>query len=132
MDNFARRRERLVSGLSGEELDAYLISSPVNVSYLTGFSGESSYLVLMRDRALLVSDPRFTEQLAEECPGLETHIRPPTQKTPSAAADVVKKLGYRKLGFESGAVSVAEWEAFKELLPEASWKGGADRVERLR
>ena len=36
MENFARRRERLVSSLSGEELDAYLISSPVNVSYLTG------------------------------------------------------------------------------------------------
>ena len=129
---FAHRRDNLARSLPDEGLDAYLISSPVNVSYLTGFSGDSSYLLLGRDRCVLVSDARFTEQLAEECPGLETHIRPPTQRTPSAAADVVKKLGYRNLGFESAAVSVAEWEAFRELLPEVSWKGGADRVERLR
>ena len=69
MDHFASRRERLAAPLAGEGLDACLVSSPVNVSYLTGFSGDSSHLVLGRDRAVLVSDARFTEQLAEECPG---------------------------------------------------------------
>ena len=132
MDSFARRRDLLVRALTEEGPDAYLISSPVNVSYLTGFSGDSSYLVLDRDRCLLVSDARFTEQLAEECPGLETHIRPPTQKTQSAVADVLTRLGHRSIGFESAAVSVAEWEALRELTPGVEWKGGADRVERLR
>ena len=132
MDNFAQRRDRLLSGLPGELLDAYLISSPVNVSYLTGFSGESSHLVLMRDRAVLVSDPRFTEQLAEECPGLETHIRPPTKTTLAAVAEVIDGLGLRSVGFESTALSVADWETLKELLPAVQWKGAADRVERLR
>ena len=132
MTAFPRRRDALARALPDEGLDAYLISSPVNVSYLTGFSGDSSYLLLGRDRTVLVSDARFTEQLAEECPGLETHIRPPTQKTPSAVADVIKKLDQRNIGFESAAVTVAEWEAFKELLPEVNWKGGDDRVERLR
>jgi Xaa-Pro aminopeptidase len=132
MDNFARRRERLVSSLPSVELDAHLISSPVNVSYLTGFSGESSHLVLIRDRALLVSDPRFTEQLAEECPGLETHIRPPTKITLAAVAEVIVGLGLRRIGFESTALNVAEWEALKELLPAVQWKGATDRVERLR
>jgi Xaa-Pro aminopeptidase len=109
LDAFTRRRERLARALSGEGLDAYLINNPVNVSYLTGFSGDSSYLIVGRDRCLLVSDARFTEQLAEECPGLETHIRPPTQKTPSAVADVLRKLGHRGVGFESAAMSVSEW-----------------------
>ena len=132
MTAFPRRRELLARALPDEGLDAYLISSPVNVSYLTGFSGDSSYLLLGRDRTVLVSDARFTEQLDEECPGLATHIRPPTQKTPTAVADVIKKLGHRNVGFKSAAVTVAEWEAFKELLPEVNWKGGSDRVERLR
>src|SRR5713226_5520948 len=106
LDAFTRRREQLAHALPDERLDAYLISSPVNVSYLTGFSGDSSYLVVGRDRCLLVSDARFTEQLAEECPGLETHIRPPTQKSQAAVADVLKKLGHRGVGFESAAMSV--------------------------
>ena len=59
-----QRQARLDEVLREEGLDALLISSPVNVTYLTGFSGESSYLVLTRERPILVSDFRFTEQIA--------------------------------------------------------------------
>src|SRR5437762_3188549 len=95
MEHFARRRETLARSLPGEGLDAYLISNPVSVSYLTGFSGDSSYLLLGRDRALLVSDARFTVQLAEECPGLETYIRPPAQRPLNAVAATLDTLGHR-------------------------------------
>jgi Xaa-Pro aminopeptidase len=127
-----RRCDRLREILAGESLDLLLISNPVNVTYLTGFSGESSYLLVGRERLLLVSDARFTRQIAEECPGLEAHIRPPSQPITDAAAEVVHKLGPRTVGFESAQVSVAEYESFRELVPAVSWKGAADRVERLR
>ena len=68
-------RDRLRQQLKDEGLDALLVSNPTNVTYLTGFSGDSSFLILGRQRAVLVSDGRFTGQLAEECPGLETVIR---------------------------------------------------------
>jgi Xaa-Pro aminopeptidase len=118
--------------LSEEGLDAFLISSPVSVTYLTGFSGESSYLVLGRDRTLLVSDGRFTVQIAEECPGLEAHIRPPSKPLAEAAGEVLQKLGLGSVGFESAQMSVLELETLTGLAPTISWKGGADRVERLR
>ena len=57
---------------------------PTNVSYLTGFSGDSSVLVLGRQRDLIVSDGRFTTQLAQECPDLEAHIREPGQERNAA------------------------------------------------
>ena len=79
MDYPGRRQQRLARLLTREGVDAFLISNPVNVTYLTGFSGESSYLVLGCKQTLLVSDARFTEQIAEECPGLPAHIRPPAQ-----------------------------------------------------
>lgn len=132
MDHFARRRETLARSLTEEGLDAYLISSPVNVSYLTGFSGDSSYLLLGRTRTLLVSDARFTVQLAEECPGLETCIRPPSQRPLSAVAASLDKLGHRNVGFESAALTVAEFEGLKQLAGSVSWKASADRVEQLR
>jgi len=128
----AGRRQRLRQSLAEEGLDAYLISNPPNVSYLTGFSGDSTYLVVGRDRDLLVSDGRYTEQLAGECPGLETHIRPPSQPLTEAAAEVVLKLGLHAVGFESGHRTVAEHETLLGLTPAVSWKGANDRVERLR
>src|SRR5437016_199946 len=123
MDTTVLRRERLAAALAEENLDLLLVSSPVNVTYLTGFSGESSYLLLARDRAVLVSDGRFTEQLAEECPGLATYIRPPVQTLAEAAAAVINKLGLRRIGFESAHLTVAEFEQLRDLAGACNWKG---------
>ena len=132
MEHTSARRDRLARLLSEEGVDAFLISNPVNVTYLTGFTGDSSIVVLTRDRVVLVSDQRYTDQIADECPGLETHIRPPTQRIAEASAEVLGKLGCRSVGFESGVVTVAEFEYLKEQAPAVDWKPAADRVERLR
>jgi Xaa-Pro aminopeptidase len=127
-----QRRERLARCLDEEGLDALLLTGMVSVSYLTGFSGDSSVLVLTRDRSLLVSDPRYVGQLADECPGLPTHIRPPAQKLPEAVAEVLTRLGSRSVGFESAAMTVAEHETLRGLAPAVEWKGAPGRVEKLR
>lgn len=132
MDYAAHRRQQLLRTLLEEGLDALLISNPVNVTYLTGFSGEASHLILTPQRALLVSDFRFIEQLAAECPGLETHIRPTSQPLAFAVAEVIEKLDLRQVGFESAHLTVAEHETFHEKLPTVDWKPGRERVEKLR
>lgn len=115
-----------------EKLDALLLSHPVSVSYLTHFSGDSSNLVLTARKAILVSDGRYTEQIAEECPGLEAHIRPANVPLAKATAEVLTQLGGRSVGFESAHLSVADLETLRELAPTLEWKGGRDRVEKLR
>src|SRR5438128_11968146 len=115
MDYPARRRRQLARQLKDEGVEAFLIGYPPNVTYLTGFTGDSSYLIVERERALVVSDPRYAVQLEEECPGLETHIRPPSQLIQEAVAEVVRKLGLHTLGFERTHLSVADWETLREL-----------------
>jgi Xaa-Pro aminopeptidase len=132
VDYPAQRRSQLAPLLIKEGVDALLVSNPVNVTYLTGFSGESSYLVLGRERTILVSDARFTAQIAEECTGLEAHIRPPTQNLYQATAEVLTRLGFSSVGIESAHLTVAEFETLKELLPAVAWKATRDRVEALR
>ncbi len=132
MGQFIQRRDKLVRRFAEEGIDTLLITSLANVTYLTGFTGDSSFLVLTKDRAILVSDPRYTQQIVDECRNLATHIRPPAQKVHEAAAELLVKIGSRFVGFESGALTVAEFETFKGLAPSLSWKGAADRVEQLR
>ena len=132
IDYPAQRRERLARLLSEEGLDAFLITNPINVTYLTGFSGDSSNLILGRERAVLVSDPRYTQQIAEECGGLATHIRPTAQKLNDAVATVLTKLSHRNVGFESAGLTVADFDAIRAATTTVNWKGGTDRVERLR
>jgi Xaa-Pro aminopeptidase len=129
---FAVRRDRLLLQLRREGLDAALITQPVNVSYLTGFSGDTSCLIIGPKKTILVSDGRFTDQIAEECPGLETIIRPPVQPLGEAAAAALNKLGCGTVGYESGHLTVAEFEALAALTKTLQWKPALDRVERLR
>ena len=109
-----------------------LVSSATNVRYLTGFTGEDSVLLVTRDRALIVSDGRFTTQLSQECPDLEARIRAIGQTQLEVVADVVGKLDVRRLAFESAALSVADFETLREKLPTVALLGVADRVETLR
>jgi Xaa-Pro aminopeptidase len=132
MDHFSRRRKRLSCSLADDGLDLLVVSHPVNVSYLTNFSGESSWLLVGRDRAVLVSDGRFTEQLAEECQDLPTHIRPPAKAIQNAVGEVIGKLGARAVGFESGHLSVSDFETLKDAAPAVQWKGEKQRIEKMR
>jgi Xaa-Pro aminopeptidase len=131
VDYFASRRERLAASL-GPELNALAISNPINVTYLTSFSGDSSWLIVLPTRSILVSDGRYTVQIAEECPGLETVIRPPDKNIYQAVAETLNGLGVRNVGFEAGHVTVAELQMLEELSPTVNWSSQQKLVEKLR
>src|SRR5476651_1431863 len=98
MDHHAARRDRLRPALAAEGIDALLVTGGHNVTYLTGFTGDSSFVVLTADRVVLVSDPRYLGQLGDECPDIETHIRQVTRKLHEAVGDVLTKLGVHSVG----------------------------------
>ncbi len=49
MDNHATRRARLRRLMRKQGADALLVTDFCNVTYLTGFTGDDSYLLLARD-----------------------------------------------------------------------------------
>ena len=78
MDYHDARQKRLKRLVTKQRADALLVTNFTNVTYLTGFSGDDSYLLVPSKGApILISDPRYTTQLEEECPGLDLVIRRP-------------------------------------------------------
>jgi len=132
MDRILRRRDALRTALAANQIAALLVVDPTNVAYLTGFTGDSSYLLVGRDRDLIVSDGRFTTQLEQECPGLGAYIRPNVQSMNKAVAHVVGKLGLPAVGFESAHLSVADYLALKADLTTTELVAATDLVENLR
>ena len=130
--NAVARRDRLRAKLAQDGVDAYLISGVANVTYLTGFKGEASHLVVSKNKDILVSDARFTEQIKNECPGLEALIRPPTKKTLDMVAEAIRSIKALSIGFECQVLTVSDFESLKELLPECSWLATRERVETQR
>ena len=109
-----------------------LVTNGSNVTYLTGFTGEESTLLVRPDGELLVSDFRFITQLAEECPDIDLHIRKSGVAMSAAVGKTVAAARIGKLGVESESISVALRDRLAEKLPKVEIVSTQGVVEKLR
>jgi Xaa-Pro aminopeptidase len=131
---YPQRRDRLARLLRQVPIDALVVSDRANVRYLTGFRGEDSWLIVGRRTSFLISDARFTDQIAEECPGLEGVIRQPgSGKTLlSLTAEQLGSLRAKRVGFEKRVLSFADAEDLRGLLGTAELVPTENLVEEGR
>lgn len=128
VDHVARRR-RLAVRLPDLGIDALLVTRPVNVRYLTGFTGSNGQLLLGADGARFFTDPRYDEQSRREVPDLPRQTYP--RDFPVVLARACAEAGVRRLGFESAGVT---YRTFQELgrPGEVELVAVGDEVEALR
>ncbi|MEX0716402.1 MAG: aminopeptidase P family protein, partial [Planctomycetaceae bacterium] len=131
-DRYAARRDNLLHRLAKDGPGDLLVTNPTNVRYLTGFSGDDSFLLLGRSGTILISDARFTTQIAEECPGLETHIRPPGTFMHEATAEVLKQARPAAVAFESNHLTHHGWTQIAEASKAIEFVPKAGLVEESR
>ena len=60
--------EQLYSEMRKNGWQSFLVSLPANVRYVSGYTGADSYLLLTEGKKFFITDPRYTEQAAQECP----------------------------------------------------------------
>lgn len=128
----ALRRTRLRAALAGRDVDALLVTSLVNVRYLTGFTGSNAALLVPTDErygAVLATDGRYLTQSAEECPDLERLIDRAVGPVLAARAG---KDGFGRLAAEAQHTTVEAWDALAEAAPGASLLRSGHLVEALR
>ena len=109
-DIYAARRKKLLRKLKSKKLGGMLVTNETNVTWLTGFRGDSTWLLISPKHCLLISDSRYTTQIENECPGLEMYIRKNTVKISDAAAVTLKSMNIHTLAYESDALTVKTFE----------------------
>lgn len=132
MSRYADRCNRLLKNLRKAGVDTLLVTNYTNVTYLTGFTGDDSYLLVTPAGNVLISDPRYTTQLEEECPGLDLHIRPPGELMLEGTVKVLKKAKVSKLGVEGDSMTVGLKEKLAEKLEKVEIVTTGGQVETLR
>lgn len=130
--NYSSRRSKLVRKFKSAGVDALLLSGESNVRYLTGFTGDSTWLYLSKSTSVLISDSRYETQIASECEGLDVDIRDARKPMAVAAADVVKKARPKQLGFEADHLTVAQHESLAEKIEGPEIVSTRGLTERLR
>jgi len=132
MTDYVSRRNRLRKLIRAAKADALLVTNFHNVTYLTGFTGDDSYLLVTPRGETLVTDGRYTTQLAEECPGLVLEVRPPGDTMLPAVAAVVKRAKPMRLGIEGTSATVSLQQALAKSLPRVELVVTENLVEALR
>ena len=122
-----RRRRALGDQLPALGLDAALVTTVLNVRYLTGFTGSAATALVRSDgSAVVATDGRYEVQVADECPDVEAVI---TMSGRRELADRALRAGAIRLGFEDLEMSVA---AFRDLPHAASWEPLGTTLTALR
>jgi len=130
--DYAARRDKLRKLIRKSSAGSMLVTCPTNVSYLTGFTGDSSYLWIGTERYVLISDGRFTQQLAEECPDMELVIRKPNVSILQAT---VKFMNFEKPSsvlIEGDRVSKNEFDKLSVELTGVAFSPTSGLIESLR
>ncbi len=151
------RTKRLAALLSERGVDVLLVTHPVNLRYLTGFTGTNGLALISfgepagaqagaeaeaQDGAQnggpalcgqrFLTDFRYETQSAEQVPALFERRIVSVDLFEAAAAELAQARGGR-LGFEEAALTVKRHTRLRELLPDA-WElvPGGGLVEELR
>lgn len=127
-----QRQQKLFRALREHKISHFLITCPHNVAYLTGFKGDDSYLFVSEDTLTIWSDPRYDEQIREECPDLAMELRGPTESLVEAFGRFAAKNIKSTLHVEPTSTSFAQWSKLTEIATSSTLVPVAGIVERLR
>jgi Xaa-Pro aminopeptidase len=126
----AARRTRLEHRFDALGVDAMLVTRPVNVRYLTGFTGTNGQVLVTPGGGVFLTDPRYEEQSRREVPDLDREIY--RSEVHVRVAEVCRKGRIGRLGFEAAGLTYGAWRHLEDALDRIEAVPVDNEVERLR
>lgn len=125
-----RRVQRLREKMAEKDLEAILISHPVNRRYMTGFTGSAGVALLTEKEAFFITDFRYVSQVKEQCP--DWSLVKQEAGIFEEVANCCKKLGIQKLAFEQDHLTYAQVSRLKEQMDQIHLEPVSDLIEEIR
>ncbi len=124
------RIKRVRQKMQEDGLDAFLIDSPENRFYLTGFTGTAGKVLFTPEKNFFLTDFRYTEQARKQI--LDYHILEIKQKFEEELVKLVKDEKVKRMGFESEVVTYEQYEKYKESFEGIELTAAKNLVKDLR
>lgn len=114
--------------LGERKLQGFIVTSPANIFYLSGFTGTTAVLLITLEACYLFTDFRYEEQAAKEAESFQI-IR-----VDSEPFDEIQKfiMGLDDVGIEEEYVSWAHYRKMCEIFSGIKLTGASDMLKELR
>ncbi|UMZ73966.1 M24 family metallopeptidase [Natranaerofaba carboxydovora] len=130
---YNKRKEKLKETLQAGDIEALLVTNPVNIRYITGFSGSSGIVIITKDKTMLFTDFRYIEQAKEQTKKLNDLI---VIKHESPATKTLKEylydLNIKNLSFEKKHLTYEQYEKLKNEFDFLSFIPHSGALEQIR
>jgi Xaa-Pro aminopeptidase len=115
-------------------IDGILLNNVSNVRYLSGFTGDSSLLIITNDKVGLITDQRYFEQAHNECPEeIEIHLwKNDIRYGNETYQYFIDNWGIQCLGIEESHMSYGTYLYLYNNLKRVALVGTTELVEKLR
>ncbi|OQA02823.1 MAG: putative peptidase [Planctomycetes bacterium ADurb.Bin401] len=110
-----KRIQKVRRLFSAQKADCMLIALPANISYLTGFLGEDSWLLITAHTNILITDSRFILQAEKQCPNSKIYVR--KGRMTQAFTEILKKYPEIKTAVLEDTVEIGTYNILKKKLP---------------
>jgi Xaa-Pro aminopeptidase len=128
------RLEKYRQALKEQNLSGFLVTREVNVRYLSGFTGDSAWLLVTDDQGFLLTDSRYVEQARQQTVGFS--IIEIKQSLIQTAVDLALEAECLILGIDSDHLSVSQYQLLLktaakkiELRPETDSCGSLRQIK---
>lgn len=111
---------------------AALVTEPLNVSYLSGFTGSTAALLVTGDRAVFITDSRYSQQAATECPYFEIVTTAAGKSYDETIGEELSRLRPGRIAFEADDVTVWRLRELEKQAGDTTLEPVGDLVRPLR
>jgi Xaa-Pro aminopeptidase len=118
----SRRHSIVRQAMVEASVDAMIVVSLPNITWLANFSGSSAIVVVTRDRLIFITDSRYVTAVsdmkgtAHECPDFELVVVEGSYD--ATLSQVIGSSGFRRIGFEPSHVTVSRYRGLEASLTQ--------------
>jgi|SRR5690625_4411690 len=96
------------------EIDALIITNPINRRYITGFTGTAGVAIVSNKGAIFITDFRYIEQATEQAKDFT--IVEHTKAIEQEINNQLQKLNIQKVGFEKDDMTYGSFERYRKFI----------------
>lgn len=124
---------KLQNSIKLQEGEAFVIFSPVNITYLSQFNGHAATLLITEHKKFFITDYRYFEQAKSQAKGFEVICRDrTTQSLGQLLNQLLKQNSIHCLYFEADHISYSQWQGLIQDISLTDYLPLSRAVENLR
>lgn len=128
--DYIGRLDSVKHGIKLNKLDSFLVTDQTNVSYLSGFQGHDSVILITENRNYFITDSRYIEEAENGLKGFDVRLAKGSMYI--ALKELIKKKKIKALGFESMNLPYEVASRLKTMADKTRFVPIRHLIENLR